>query len=72
MNNEGFVYGIDHVNELVYQSIDNIKKNHQELYDDGKVILKINDGVEGLSEYAPYDCIHVGATVERIPRKLML
>jgi hypothetical protein len=37
--NGGFVYGIDHVNELVYNSVKNIKKNHSELYDDGKVVI---------------------------------
>ena len=29
------------------------------------------DGRDGLEEHAPFDCIHVGAAVEQIPRKLM-
>ena len=69
----GFVYGIDNVHELTFKSLKNIKKNNEELLNNGRVILNntTKDVKEGLKEYAPYDCIHVGCTVEKIPRKLI-
>ena len=69
--NGGFVYGVDHVNELVYMSRENIKKHHSGLLDDGRVILRQTDSQEaGLKQYAPYDCIHVGVTLNKLPREL--
>ncbi len=67
----GFVYGIDNVHELTFKATKNIKKNNPHLIDDGRVIFKSQDGKKGLREYAPYDCIHVGVTVQKIPRELM-
>jgi len=66
----GFVYGIDHIKKLTDMSIKNISKKHSEKLDDGKIILSTGNGHDGLEEYAPFDCIHIGASVNKIPRKL--
>jgi len=66
----GFVYGIDHIKELTEIGFKNINKHNSDLINDGKVIFKTLDGRNGLFEHAPYDCIHIGAAVKEIPRKL--
>ena len=69
MGPSGFVYGLDHVNELVFSSIQNVSKSHEDLISTGKVILKSQkDPILGLKEYGPYDCIHVGAPQKKVPR----
>jgi len=61
MGDKGRVYGIDHVKDLVDQSIENIRKTDAELLEKKKIVLLVGDGRKGLPEYAPYDCIHIGA-----------
>ena len=68
--NGGFVYGLDHISELTEMSNKNINKHNAGLVEDGKVIFKTQDGRLGNHEHAPYDCIHIGAAVKEIPRKL--
>ena len=57
----GIVYGIDHIKGLINIAIDNVKKSNAELLSEGKIKFLLRDGRKGLPEYAPYDCIHVGA-----------
>ena len=71
MMTDGFVYGIDHIKELTEMSLKNISKNHSNLLDDGRIILQTGNGFNGLPQYAPFDCIHIGAFVKEIPRKLL-
>ena len=54
-------YGIDHIPELVDKSIQNIKKNHAHLLENGRIKMFCGDGRKGLPEHAPFDSIHVGA-----------
>ena len=61
MMGSGQVYGIEHIHELVEKSVANIRKSDAELIDSGKIKIVEGDGRKGLAEYAPYDCIHVGA-----------
>ena len=61
MGDKGRVYGIDHVKDLVDQSIENIRKTDADLLEKKKIVLLVGDGRKGLPEYAPYDCIHVRA-----------
>ena len=68
---DGFVYGVDHIKELTEMSLKNIQKNHSDLLDDGRIILQTGNGFNGLPQYAPFDCIHIGAFVEEIPRELL-
>ncbi len=61
MNDQGLVIGIEHIPELYEKSIKNISKNHKNLLDEKKIVLVNGDGRKGYKEYAPYNCIHVGA-----------
>lgn len=55
------VFGIEHIPELVQTSIHNLSKSHKNLLDEGKIKIYEGDGRKGIPEYAPFDCIHVGA-----------
>lgn len=67
----GKVYGIEHIDELVKQSKDNIAKHHKHFLDDGSITMVAGDGRKGLAEYAPYDVIHVGAAADTLPEDLV-
>uniref|UniRef100_A0A2M4AUG7 protein-L-isoaspartate(D-aspartate) O-methyltransferase n=2 Tax=Anopheles triannulatus TaxID=58253 RepID=A0A2M4AUG7_9DIPT len=70
-NATGFVVGIEHHPQLVEQGRKNIGEDDQTLIDTGKVILIEGDGRLGCKEYAPYDCIHVGAAAPKTPEELI-
>ncbi|KRX07523.1 hypothetical protein PPERSA_11072 [Pseudocohnilembus persalinus] len=70
-NKDAVSYGVEHIQELVDQSIENIKKKDKELLDSKKVQIFCGDGRKGLPKYGPYDCIHVGAAPEKIPQELL-
>jgi protein-L-isoaspartate(D-aspartate) O-methyltransferase len=61
MNDEGTVIGIEHIKGLYEKGLHNIEKSHSELLKSDKIILKLGDGRNGCPDYAPYNCIHVGA-----------
>ena len=61
MMGSGTVYGIDHIEPLVEQAKANVHKIEPDLVPQGKIVFLTKDGRKGLPEYAPYDCIHVGA-----------
>jgi len=67
----GRVVGIEHIPELVTASIQNVRKNHAELLDSGRLKLIAGDGRLGYPEAGPYDCIHVGAAAPTIPPSLI-
>ncbi|XP_021963997.1 protein-L-isoaspartate(D-aspartate) O-methyltransferase isoform X2 [Folsomia candida] len=67
----GKVIGIEHIPELVAVSIQNVRKNHPELLDSGKLKLIAGDGRLGFADGGPYDCIHVGAAAPKIPPALI-
>ena len=71
MEDKGTVVGIEHIGELYKKGIENISKSHSDLIKEGKIILKEGDGRKGFSEYAPYNCIHVGAAAESVPKDLV-
>ena len=64
-------YGIEHIDALVKQSIDNVKKDDSTLIDSKRVILQVVDGFNGLPDHGPYDAIHVGAAAPQIPIALI-
>ncbi len=67
----GKAVGIDHIDELVQWSHDNVRRAGKgELMDSGRLQLLVRDGFSGYTEAAPYDCIHVGAAPEAIPEAL--
>eukprot|EP00124_Ichthyophonus_hoferi_P003090 Ihof_evm6s247 gene=Ihof_evmTU6s247 len=66
----GKVYGIDHIPELVQLSIDNTAKEHQHLLNKN-VFYQVEDGFKGLPEHGPFDAIHVGAAAPSLPMALV-
>lgn len=67
----GTVYGLEHIEELVAQSIANIRKDCAELIDSGRLTILRGDGRDGLERHAPFDVIHVGACAGLLPEKLI-
>lgn len=67
----GRAVGIDHIEELVNQSIANIKKDQPGLIEHQRVKMVVGDGREGYPDEAPYDAIHVGAAAAKIPQALV-
>mmetsp|Transcript_8451 Transcript_8451/g.13712 ORF Transcript_8451/g.13712 Transcript_8451/m.13712 type:complete len:242 (+) Transcript_8451:319-1044(+) len=65
----GSVYGVDYIPELVELSKRNLMKDDKELLD--KVPLETRDGWKGWSKYAPFDAIHVGAAAASVPEELV-
>ncbi|XP_013401870.1 protein-L-isoaspartate(D-aspartate) O-methyltransferase isoform X2 [Lingula anatina] len=70
---EGHVVGIDHIDELVKDSITNIRKNpaHGAMLDSGRIKMVVGDGRKGYAEDGPYDAIHVGAAAPNLPQHLV-
>ncbi len=67
----GFVYGIEHIDELVELAKKNVQKSNGDLYDNGNVIFAKGDGKLGLPDSGPFDVIYVEVGFERVPRKLL-
>jgi len=59
--NEGRVFGIDVVPELVDMSKKNVMKEDGDLLDSHTVEFMLRDGWKGYPEGAPFNAIHVGA-----------
>ncbi|XP_040206483.1 protein-L-isoaspartate(D-aspartate) O-methyltransferase isoform X4 [Rana temporaria] len=68
---KGQVVGIDHIKELVDDSVNNVKKDDPALLSSGRVKLIVGDGRMGHLEDAPYDAIHVGAAAPVVPQALI-
>ncbi len=65
------VFGVEHIEELLEMSKENIAKSHKEFLEDGSITIKLGDGRKGLAENGPYDVIHVGAAAEEVPSPLI-
>lgn len=70
---QGKAVGIDHIKELVDDSIVNTKKNPElgQLLETGQITLVTGDGRKGYPPEAPYDAIHVGAAAPTLPQDLV-
>lgn len=71
MDDKGIVVGIEHIGQLYQRGLENLSKSHSDLIKEGKIILKEGDGRKGCPEYGPFNCIHVGAAAEKIPKDLI-
>lgn len=69
--NDGKVYGIDVIPQLVQLSTTNIMKQDKDLFDSNTVKLIVRDGWNGYPEASPYNVIHVGAAASSFPLELM-
>ncbi|XP_069049327.1 l-isoaspartyl protein carboxyl methyltransferase, like isoform X1 [Lepisosteus oculatus] len=67
----GRVIGIEHIAELVEESIRNVQADDPDLLTSGRVKLLVADGRQGFPEGAPYDAIHVGAAAAAVPKALL-
>lgn len=69
----GSVIGVDHIQELVNLSVQNVRKSAEgrELLDSGRVRFYKADGRLGWKEGAPYDAIHVGAAAGGMQQNLI-
>ncbi|XP_013780998.1 protein-L-isoaspartate(D-aspartate) O-methyltransferase-like isoform X2 [Limulus polyphemus] len=67
----GLAVGIDHIEELVNMSVENIKKDKPQLLESGRIKMVVGDGRKGYANEAPYDAIHVGAAAAQLPNDLI-
>lgn len=67
----GIVFGVDHIEGLVEKSISNIQRDRPELLESGRIKILATDGRVGLAEHGPFDAIHVGASADNLPNKLV-
>jgi len=67
----GKVVGIDHIQNLVDWSENNLRKNHGNLIDSGQIKLVLGDGRLGYDQDGPYHAIHVGAAAAELPQQLV-
>ena len=61
----GKIVGIEHMPGLVERSIKDISKSHKELLDSKQIEIIEGDGRYGWEKESPYDCIHVGAAMDK-------
>ncbi|XP_061855043.1 protein-L-isoaspartate(D-aspartate) O-methyltransferase isoform X2 [Colius striatus] len=71
MGPTGKAVGIEHIKELVHESIRNVQADDPALLSSGRVKLVVGDGRQGYPEEAPYDAIHVGAAAATVPKELL-
>lgn len=72
VGSQGKAVGIDHIEEIVADSIKNVNKDKPSLalLESGQMKLIFGDGREGYAPEAPYDAIHVGAAAKEIPEEV--
>jgi protein-L-isoaspartate(D-aspartate) O-methyltransferase len=70
----GRAVGIDHIPDLVSESIVNIKKDRDlaALLESGQMKFVTGDGRQGYEEDGPYDAIHVGAAAATLPQAVSM
>ncbi|OMJ77209.1 hypothetical protein SteCoe_23244 [Stentor coeruleus] len=73
MLGKGRVFGIDHIEELINQAMENIYKSHPEFMDNSEIQIQMihRDGRLGLAEYGPFNIIHIGASTPEVPSALI-
>ncbi|KFZ45942.1 Protein-L-isoaspartate(D-aspartate) O-methyltransferase, partial [Antrostomus carolinensis] len=71
MGPTGRAVGVEHIKELVQESIRNVQEDDPTLLSSGRVKLVVGDGRQGYPDEAPYDAIHVGAAAATVPKELL-
>ncbi|ELU16573.1 hypothetical protein CAPTEDRAFT_159419 [Capitella teleta] len=73
VGDKGLAVGIDHIDQLVNHSIDNVRKDPSlaAMLDAGQMKLVVGDGRQGYESLGPYDAIHVGAAAPHVPTALI-
>ncbi|XP_070179440.1 protein-L-isoaspartate(D-aspartate) O-methyltransferase-like isoform X2 [Littorina saxatilis] len=69
----GKAVGIDHIDDLVQESVANMKKAEltTRLMETGQLKFVVGDGRQGYTPDGPYDAIHVGAAAPVLPEALI-
>eukprot|EP00037_Helgoeca_nana_P013979 m.129565 g.129565 ORF g.129565 m.129565 type:complete len:226 (+) comp22329_c0_seq2:461-1138(+) len=67
----GKVVGVEHIEELVHDSIGNLNALDPSLIASGRVKLVAGDGRAGYPAGAPFNAIHVGAAAPETPQTLL-
>ena len=71
-NNNNKVVGIEHIDSLVNQSMENLKNDGKtEMMKSGLITITKGDGRLGCEKFAPYALIHVGAAAPEVPPALL-
>jgi protein-L-isoaspartate(D-aspartate) O-methyltransferase len=65
----GKVFGVERISELKVFGENNANKYG--FVDSGRTVFIVGDGSKGLSKYAPFDRIHVGAAANQVPEPLL-
>ncbi|ESO05969.1 hypothetical protein HELRODRAFT_155661 [Helobdella robusta] len=73
VGDNGKAVGIEHIEQIVNSSIENIRQdpNASKYLESGIIHLFVGDGRKGYEAMAPYDAIHVGAAADTIPQPLI-
>lgn len=71
MGENGKVFGIDHIEEIVNFAKNNIVKKNSYLLESKRVELVKMDGRKGFADEAPFDVIHVGGSIQAVPPELL-
>ncbi|XP_053331109.1 protein-L-isoaspartate(D-aspartate) O-methyltransferase-like isoform X2 [Spea bombifrons] len=67
----GKVVGIEHIDHLVQDAIQNVQQDDPTLLTSERVKFVVGDGRLGYPEEGPYDAIHVGAASPALPQELL-
>lgn len=65
------VFGIDHIEEIIQYSKNNINKHHKYYLESNRIRFIAKDGKDGLPEEQKFHIIHVGAAVQELPQVLI-
>ena len=70
----GKAVGIDHIDELVSDSLKNLRKDPMvvNMLESGQLKMVLGDGRLGYDADGPYDAIHVGAAAPSIPQAVSI
>ena len=68
----GKVVGIDHIDELINWSKENVGKDNPALLESGRIKFVVGDGRKGFPADAPYNAIHVGAAAPTLPQEVRI
>jgi protein-L-isoaspartate(D-aspartate) O-methyltransferase len=68
----GRAIGIDHVPQLIQQSIETVKRHFINLMQTQRLRFIIGDGKQGFLKGSPYDVIHVGAAINMITTRFLV
>ncbi|XP_041352615.1 protein-L-isoaspartate(D-aspartate) O-methyltransferase-like isoform X2 [Gigantopelta aegis] len=73
LGDSGLAVGIDHIDELISESVRNVNRDPatKDLLKKGNLKLVVGDGRLGYDIEAPYDAIHVGAAAPVLPEDLI-